>query len=1164
MRLQIIARSFLAVLLSFALISPAFAQLAGSVDTGGATAPAPVAAPAAAPAPAPVVAPVVAPVAAPAPAPVDTTPVVITTAISATPTTGTDTTTATASAPASTPTTAPASTQTQATTPTTSATVSTPAPITPTTTTNTSTAATVTTPAPTPTTPTTPAPTQTPAPTPIPTAPVTQTVAPVITPIITAPVDTTPPAIVGISSLSLEPHHASIIWTTDELATSQLEYGTTQNYGSTVTLAVSASLLHDATMLNLTPNTTYYYCIHATDLVGNMSSSCGHSFTTAADAIVLDTTPPVVSLVSVAPITTSTATVAWTTNELAQSHVEYGITDAYGSASVSESDFALTHAAPLAGLSPDTTYHYRIHTRDVSGNTMVTPDNTFTTNSPVGTTSSEQTTTAAPTITASVPPVSNSGTSATVATPGGSATIATGADVTAPTTSGVFESSVGSSVASITWVTDELATSNLTYGTTMSYGTQATLPATALLAHSATLTGLSPNTTYYYCIRSTDVVGNTANSCGYSFTTGAAPVVNVKPPIVVASVATVVTASSADIAWTTTDLADTQVDYGTTINYGLQTPLGSTFTLSGTIPLSGLTPNTTYHFRARSYDGAGNVVIGTDQTFMTGALPVVASVPSVAVVVPQTITATSPSALASTTNTTSISAPALVLSSVASNSISEVGAVISWTTDLPSDSNVQYGTADRFNKTAGSATLTTSHSVSLSGLSPNTAYEFRVASTPAGIGAVQTTSDVHDFSTLTQPIVIDPAANITSLSSSNITSTSAAIAWTTNEATHGAIEYGLTTVYENSAQDASMVLSHTTNLSGLLPGATYHFRVKAIDSAENITYSIDHTFTTPGVSLAATAPAPAIAASAGTTVASSTTTTPTTPVTTSADVPTPSIVKVESTDSQVLFIVNPQVSTTPASQATTTDSTVIVVRTDGTYPTSPTDGRVIYSGSSSTFTDTNLRNGSTYDYSVYTRSPSGQYSAPIHIGATPKAGVEQVQLSENPIIKPAAVTQHFTTDFSIGANDPEIEHLQQILNTQSVHPTGLTTGYFGPLTQDSLKRLQARYKLPQTGAVDATTRPVLNQLAQGWMTIGAPTALAGIAADVKPGDSGQGVTDLQKFLAYDGSYKGSITGTYGPLTKQAVATFQKKYGVTPVTGYVGPKTRHTIQAVLGQ
>lgn len=914
-----------------------------------------------------------------------------------------------------------------------------------------------------------------------------------------------------------------------------------------MTLAVSASLAHDATMLNLAPHTTYYYCIHATDLAGNASSSCGHSVTTAASEIIIDTLPPAVTLEIVSVITSSSASVTWTTDQLAEGYVEYGTTNAYGSETSLQTDFALSHMAPVSGLSANMTYHYRIHSRDASGNTMVTPDNTFMT-SPVAGVVPEPTTTAPVTVTPTVSTTpTNTGAGTTVTTPVGSTSISTPADTTPPIISGVLEASIDSVAVSIGWTTNELAISTLTYGTTLNYGNSATLPLTAVLVHDATLTNLAPSTTYYYCIHTTDLAGNMANSCGHTFITSAAPVItapaDTTSPAILAAAATGIMTTSANIMWTTSEAADTQVEYGTTSSYGSETALNSSFTLSGSVPLANLTPNTIYHFRVRSYDAAGNLALGTDQTFTTGALPI--STPTTTVTVPETTT--------STTSNTTITTPNLVISSVAADSISETGATITWTTDLPSDSRVTYGDAGEFDETAGSATLTTSHSVTLTGLDSDTTYQFRVESAPVGVGAVETVSGGHDFTTLAQPIVLDPPANILTVSSSQVTGTGASVSFTTDESTHGSIEYGLTTSYGETTADTSLETSHAVTLSSLLPGTTYHFRVKAIDQTDNVTYSIDHEFTTPGIGVGVSTPSSTEASS----IISVSTLTGSSVSSGETGIAAPAIVTVTPADDQIVFIVNPQ--------ETAGDSTVIAVRGDGTYPTSPTDGQIVYDGNAATFTDTNVTNGSTYDYSVYTRNSNGGYSSAVHIAARPVAGVEQVQLDRNPVLEPAIAIQHFGSDISIGTQSEEVIHLQQLLNTESLHPSALTTGYFGSLTLASLKRFQAKYNLPQTGVVDATTRPVLNSISQGWMLLGAPTGLGDLTIDIKPGDTGQNVADLQTFLAYEGSYEeGNITATYGPLTKESVADFQKKFGVTPVSGIVGPKTRHTIQTVLGQ
>ena len=72
------------------------------------------------------------------------------------------------------------------------------------------------------------------------------------------------------------------------------------------------------------------------------------------------------------------------------------------------------------------------------------------------------------------------------------------------------------------------------------------------------------------------------------------------------------------------------------------------------------------------------------------------------------------------------------------------------------------------------------------------------------------------------------------------------------------------------------------------------------------------------------------------------------------------------------------------------------------------------------------------------------------------------------------------------------------------------------------------------------------------------------AADVRFGNRGELVRNLQTFLAYEGSYpEANISGYFGLLTRNAVMKFQKKYAITPVSGYVGYKTRHRMQQLSG-
>lgn len=92
-----------------------------------------------------------------------------------------------------------------------------------------------------------------------------------------------------------------------------------------------------------------------------------------------DTTPPVLSAISVAAFTATTATIDWTTDEAADGQVDYGLSAVYGGLSALASGPTTAHSIVLTGLSPGTTYHFRVTSRDAATNQSQSADHTFTT-----------------------------------------------------------------------------------------------------------------------------------------------------------------------------------------------------------------------------------------------------------------------------------------------------------------------------------------------------------------------------------------------------------------------------------------------------------------------------------------------------------------------------------------------------------------------------------------------------------------------------------------------------------------------------------------------------------------------------------------------------------------------------------------------------------------
>lgn len=97
---------------------------------------------------------------------------------------------------------------------------------------------------------------------------------------------------------------------------------------------------------------------------------------------VADTTAPVISAIGVSSISSTTATVSWTTNENATGKVYYGTTTpvALGSAlTVGNSALITSHSFGLTGLATSTTYYYVLESKDAAANTATTSTQSFTT-----------------------------------------------------------------------------------------------------------------------------------------------------------------------------------------------------------------------------------------------------------------------------------------------------------------------------------------------------------------------------------------------------------------------------------------------------------------------------------------------------------------------------------------------------------------------------------------------------------------------------------------------------------------------------------------------------------------------------------------------------------------------------------------------------------------
>jgi hypothetical protein len=108
-----------------------------------------------------------------------------------------------------------------------------------------------------------------------------------------------------------------------------------------------------------------------------------------------------------------------------------------------------------------------------------------------------------------------------------------------------------------------------------------------------------------------------------------------------------------------------------------------------------------------------------------------------------------------------------------------------------------------------------------------------------------TLTATNQYGSTTAQTTVTLGPLISSVSSGNITSSTATITWVTDTLSDTQLDYGTTQAYgQSSALDPTQVTLHTVNLSALLPATLYHFRMKSRDNNGNLTVSGDFTFST--------------------------------------------------------------------------------------------------------------------------------------------------------------------------------------------------------------------------------------------------------------------------------------------------------------------------------
>ncbi|MBH8575004.1 peptidoglycan-binding protein [Nostocaceae cyanobacterium CENA369] len=139
-----------------------------------------------------------------------------------------------------------------------------------------------------------------------------------------------------------------------------------------------------------------------------------------------------------------------------------------------------------------------------------------------------------------------------------------------------------------------------------------------------------------------------------------------------------------------------------------------------------------------------------------------------------------------------------------------------------------------------------------------------------------------------------------------------------------------------------------------------------------------------------------------------------------------------------------------------------------------------------------------------------------------------------------------------GDEGEDVRVLQEQLRVAGFY-YGNSTGIFGPITEEAVKRFQAAYKLDVDGIVGPATKRKLPQQGVGYGE-DSPSKPVVERDKLRLGDRGEAVRILQEQLIKAGYLEGEPNGYFGPYTADAVRRFQAANYLAS-SGVAGPTTR---------
>ncbi len=580
--------------------------------------------------------------------------------------------------------------------------------------------------------------------------------------------DTTAPKFVkGPNITSIGYNRFTVSFCADEPVTGQIAVdGVSPNTSTFNFQLTKLQTCHELVVNGLNSNTTYSVVCSISD-----SGSNGPTDSKPIEATTLakiDLAPPkILTGPVVIDITQTTAMVVWTTDEPATSGVTFSkANDSNAPVNELDDDKLVTeHRVLLTGLTADTTYTLKVSSTDAKGNG---------------------------------PTISDAVEFTTLGLP----------DTTAPKIiAGPFVEDITHNSAMVWWETDESSSTVVKLGLASNTLDRTETVAGLTKKHNVPLTGLTPDTIYYFQVESSDAAGNKVTSSVESFRTLKATAVPVLPLIIEGPTIESVTIDSLTISWKTNINTDSRLVCST--DSETFEASNEKYTTSHLITLTGLKASTIYQCTVYSSDINENSV--------------------------------SASIRVTTTELPDTTAPVCTVQPGAKD-FGKTAELI-WETDELSTARIQYRIqgANQWLQD-GTTELSKTGLVLLTGLAPETDYEQLVTVTDQAGNKAD--CDAGTFNSGEEAQIAAPVFTVQPFIS-DITDNSGKVNWSTEEASTAIIRYGLTVISLTSSKpDNTMSISHGVVLSGLLEKTTYYVQVEAFNSVGVMTQSEIVSFTT--------------------------------------------------------------------------------------------------------------------------------------------------------------------------------------------------------------------------------------------------------------------------------------------------------------------------------